>query len=867
MTEDAQHRRRKSKTIWLALLVLAALLMALIVPPLVSISRYKNQITQLMSASLGRPVHLSSVELRLLPRPGFVLTDLTVAEDPAYGAEPVLHADTVTADIRLLSLWRGKLVISRVSVDDASLNLVHTQDGRWNLDPIFRTAAAQSGSAAGNADSGGAAQLPYLEATNSRINIKQGLEKLPFSLVDADLSFWQEKPGDWRVELRGQPARTDVSLDLADTGVVRLAARLRRAPELRQMPVHLDMEWKEAQLGQLSRLIIGSDPGWRGDLTAELHLDGTAEAAQVKTRLRATSVHRAEFAPAAPLDFDANCGFLYHDFGSSINSLTCDSPLGDGHIRVAGDLPDKGQPKLTVELQKISTQAGLDVLRTLRSGLAEDLEAKGTVTGKLTYDAGDATTSAPKGAPARPRAAKSKIAKAPPAAQSLFSGSLLVEGFALRGGGLSQPIQIPKITLEPAPATAGAAQALTTSLAIPAGGPAPLDVTVRLAGSGYQVGIHGPASLPRMRELAHVAGISETAPLDSLAGDPATLDLNAEGSWLPTPEEPFARNPVAGPAADSAPAVAPVETGSDRLTGTVTLHNANWKFDALASHVEISQAILHLGGDDLRWDPVMFSYGPLKGSAVLQVPLACESDEPCSPHVELHFAELDASALQAALLGARKPNTLLSTLLARFTPSESSLWPRLEATLTADSLILGPVMLHDATAALHILPTEADVTKFDAGLLGGQIHASGTVSGPDKPTYTLTGDFDQVTGPAMCQMFALHCAGGTIHGSGKVTLSGFTADDLAASAKGTLHFEWKRGDVRGHAASPASVLPSALARFDLWTADAQIANGEVRLTQNQVQQGTRKAAVDASVLFATPLKVTFAAPRETTSAR
>ena len=73
---------------------------------------------------------------------------------------------------------------------------------------------------------------------------------MPFSLVNADISFWQENPGDWRLRLRGQPARTDVSLDLADTGIVRLEATLKRAPQLRQMPIHLEMEWREAQLGK-----------------------------------------------------------------------------------------------------------------------------------------------------------------------------------------------------------------------------------------------------------------------------------------------------------------------------------------------------------------------------------------------------------------------------------------------------------------------------------------------------------------------------------------------------------------------------------------------------------------------------------------
>ena len=124
------------------------LLAIAVVPPLISIGRYKNNITQLVSASMGRPVHLSSVELRLLPRPEFVMTDLTVDEDPAFGAEPILHANTVTAAIRLLSLWRGRLEISRISVDEASVNLVRNADGRWNLDPCFRSAAARANDAA-----------------------------------------------------------------------------------------------------------------------------------------------------------------------------------------------------------------------------------------------------------------------------------------------------------------------------------------------------------------------------------------------------------------------------------------------------------------------------------------------------------------------------------------------------------------------------------------------------------------------------------------------------------------------------------------------------------------------------------------------
>ncbi len=138
------------------------------------------------------------------------------------------------------------------------------------------------------------------------------------------------------------------------------------------MPVHMEMEWRDAQLGQLSRLLVGSDPGWRGDLRAEMKLEGTAGSAQVTTRLRASGVHRAEFAPAVPLDFDANCGFLYHYSTRTMENIACNSALGDGRLLLQGDLPSGGEPKLALELQRIPAQAILDALRTVRSELGWD---------------------------------------------------------------------------------------------------------------------------------------------------------------------------------------------------------------------------------------------------------------------------------------------------------------------------------------------------------------------------------------------------------------------------------------------------------------------------------------------------------------
>ncbi len=55
--------------------------------------------------------------------------------------------------------------------------------------------------------------------------------------------------------------------------------------------------------------------------------------------------------------------------------------------------------------------------------------------------------------------------------------------------------------------------------------------------------------------------------------------------------------------------------------------------------------------------------------------------------------QLDAAELQTTLLGSEQKGTLLSTVIARLTPSSAHTWPAFQGTLKADSLVLGPVTL------------------------------------------------------------------------------------------------------------------------------------------------------------------------------
>jgi hypothetical protein len=877
MGEHQQGRNSWRKRLWPILILIAFLLLLLFVPPLVSISRYKSQITRLISESLGRPVRLSSVELRMFPWPGFEINNLSVAEDPAYGAEPVLHASTVRASIRLLSLWRGRLVIDTISVDDASLNVVRSGPGKWNLDRLFRTAAAKAGSTAG-ASGSHTVPLPYLEATNSRINFKDGAEKLPFSLVNAEFELWQESPGDWHVRLRGQPARTDVSLYQEDTGIVRLEASMQHAPTLQQMPLRLDLDWRDAQLGQLSRLVFGTDPGWRGDLTGNLHLEGTAASAHIVTRLRASGVHRAEFAPVDALDFDANCDFVYHYSQRSFEKLACNSPLGDGSIHITGDQPAaEAAPRLTAELDHVPVAAGLGLLRTVRSGLAPDLQAAGTMSGKIAYDAT---------VPAPALAAKTRRSKHPrpvEAAAGPLTGTLTVEGLTISGGGLTQLVQAPKIVLEPSlPQSPDQRLSLAGATAVPLGGTAPMTVSMNLTTAGYTAELRGQASLGRARELTRAAGLTQASALDGLAGDPLQVDLTVAGPWLAQEEIPpaFAPEQNAG-SSETAPkpaspmkAKAPVSIpeaapATDIVTGTVTLHNANWRADFLAGHLQIAQATLRFADQELVWDPIEFTYGGLKGTAALFIKTACASGENCEPGFRVHFNSLDVADLQSAILGVQQKSTLLSSLIGRLHPGASPPWPGLEGNLDADSFVLGPVKLAGAFARVRIVAAGAQISSITAALLGGRLEASGSftraASDKDKPGYSFDGKVEKLDAAAVGQLLGQQWTGGAFNASGNVDLEGYTEKDIAASAKGALHFEWARGAINGKAAvgkSRVEVLPVLLSRFDRWTGDATIASGAVTLGENQVLLGSHKDSVAGSVTFGDPPEVALTAPKQ-----
>ena len=137
------RRRTSRRLMWMVML---AILLALVLPPFINVNRYKGRVAGAISRAIGRDVTVSNIELKILPRPGLVLYNFVAVDDPSYGAEPMLRADTVTAFLRVTSLWRGRLEIGTLDLDSPSLNLVRRPDGHWNIEELVSRASQTSSS-------------------------------------------------------------------------------------------------------------------------------------------------------------------------------------------------------------------------------------------------------------------------------------------------------------------------------------------------------------------------------------------------------------------------------------------------------------------------------------------------------------------------------------------------------------------------------------------------------------------------------------------------------------------------------------------------------------------------------------------------
>ena len=559
---EASVARRTRRHLFFLAGAMAALILLAVLPPLVSVNRYQRRIAASISASLGRPVHLDKVTLNLLPLPGFTLDNFVVDEDPAFGAEPVIRANSVRATLRISSLWRRRVEFSTISFTEPSVNLVHTSTGKWNLDSILLHASHIAAAPTDQKRPGPAPRFPYIEATGARLNLKLDSVKTPISLTDADFALWLPDPQQWHLRLSAHPARTDTNV--SNTGSLKVEGTLGRASSLEEVPVNLRGEWSDAPLGAASLILLGRDAGLRGNLTLSANLQGTLGHSGVQATLHLSDTRRAEFVPDQPLDVDIQCVGTAASAFYSFQDVHCSwPPAGSSNaplLDVSGALPDIRRPaavSVTIGTPGLPAATLLEWLRVASSRVPTDISAAGTLTGDLSYNA-VAHDSSLASSGSRSEPTTSRVDSAFPSSahatqdaywegRVLITGSRLINPSAGANSLVTGDVNLHSASEPYAPTVHSNRSALSsasqprwygfvldpTQLAL--GGKDPAILEGRFDAGGYTLHLIGMASIGRLKALAAAIppfsdGLAEALPSNRASG-PFRVDLTATRVW------------------------------------------------------------------------------------------------------------------------------------------------------------------------------------------------------------------------------------------------------------------------------------------------------------------------------------------------
>jgi AsmA-like C-terminal region/AsmA family len=277
---------------WIALAIICLSMADVSISLVIQQTGLKKRLTSRLEAAFGRPVEVRSYAFSLWTGPELEAYSVRVAEDPRFGQEYFLRAESLTLRLRLWSLLLGRLRLGTISLSHPSLNLVRNAEGDWNLAewlPRPANSGAPTGSAHASSHHRAAPPFRDIEVNAGRINFKRGDEKLPFAFVDVNGTLETESPGRWRLDLVAAPMRAATIVE--QPGMLHLVGSL-GGTSSRLRPAALEIDWADASIPDVLRLTRDRDYGLRGVLALSITARTHGDSWLLKGNAFLTQLHR-----------------------------------------------------------------------------------------------------------------------------------------------------------------------------------------------------------------------------------------------------------------------------------------------------------------------------------------------------------------------------------------------------------------------------------------------------------------------------------------------------------------------------------------------------------------------------------------------
>jgi hypothetical protein len=810
---------------WLAGLLIAVLVfvtMEIVLDRVVASHRAQKYLTARLEQAFGRTVEVSYFDLRWFPIPAITAHSVTIGEDPRFGREYFLRADSVTAGLRWRGLFTGRLELGTVELSQPSLNLVRNPDGLWNvgswLPPPGSSAPKTSGAKATRV--GG--QLSKIEIDGGRVNFSRGLDRRPFALVELAGSIEQESHGRWKIDLSAQPARAIVHLQ--ETGILHVTGEI-AGTSARLNPADLTVTWNGVSVADAFRLALGNDPGVRGNLALQLTAhsesapDGAAAAParwDLSLSGRVEGLHRWDMASRSDnpsLSVRAEGAWVSGASQMNVRQLLVEAPNSSVAGAGAVDWSDGINPDLHMNSFGVAFADLFAWYRAFQPGVSDAMAADGFLKGNSDI----------KGWPAK-----------------VGAGEVTSEGVAFNLSGVrlikSAPIHArfdsrgaidlsPVIwTIEPiaspesesaaeAPRTKGASDTLKLDARLfPAdNGSAKKPVTPRWA---YEIGLSGEfAHMERFLAVARAFGRQFNIGWDAEGG------LSGELRWLGNLHEQF-----------------------PKPSGAITPHELALKLPLLNRPIELENARVDLGGRDRR---VTISSAEALGAHWQGI--ITRRDGPSPWEFDLVADHLDAAELDRWLGPRARPGWIARLFTpqkpgvpAQIPTSGALAMVRAHGTISVETFALTPLVAQKVHAQVDLRGRTVNITQFDAKVDGGSVAGSLLASLESDPNYRLDATITNVSAAELAASSAelRGRVSGQMTGELRLTMHGVGRENLLDSIKGAGRVSLANGAIRDldlSGAETATPHDEAKGQFSLLSAGFSVDVREIHLEKILLQ--------------------------------
>jgi|HubBroStandDraft_6_1064221.scaffolds.fasta_scaffold00745_6 hypothetical protein len=826
---------------------------------LVRTGKMRAYLTARLERTFGRHVDVGQFSVQILPTPELDVAGVTIGEDPSFGREYFLRAEHLDASLRWMGLLRGHFEFGTISLTRPSLILVRSANGRWNLEdwlpPAGATAANNAGQYGPNQPAETANHLRKIDFDDGRINFKLGDEKRPFAFRSVSGRVEQVSPGRWQLQLEAEPWRSGI--ELQSTGLLHVRGDV-AGTSSRLQPAQIRIHWDRVSLADLSRLIMGTDSGVRG----ELALDGEASIGNAppgeqialgkwifSLAVRAAEVHRWDLTERSDNpQISAKFAGIWDVAAGRIRADEMNIDLRHSNLHGSAAIEIADVPRWTVHVDSAAV-TGQDVLacyRAYQPDVAEDLSLE-------QFFQGQATAS---GWPLRWSSARI----------SSQGGLLTVPGIAaaVEIGALTGGMKGQRFVLEPVHISAPVTPLATL---LSANDKSEKQPTKGRAAQGPR----NDAELSISQDFgsregalqvnAQLAEASDLFRLTKAFGYTLNYGWDLTGVVTATMTRQWSPGIVEG-----------------RWSGSIRLNHADLQTAGLNEPVRIDDGVL---GWEQGRRHVAIGKAEAFGSnwsGTIEDSSSTAVADGSRWRFQLHADRLDATELDRWFGPRGRPTwleRLLPSLLGGKGPagkgvggksgvggitnaSELLRQIRAEGELEVDSLTIEKLKLSRAKARLEIRALQVHASEMECVWAGGTIRGSFEGVFSVKPRYEIAGEFDGVN---LAQLPWASRWGGVATGKLRLTTEGVGRDDLLRALTGRGEVKLQPAEFRGWDAEASLETGAPKAGVSRWASGEgkfSIEDRELVLDGMQLDAALVKTKVEGKVGFGQEGEFTFA---------